>query len=71
MQRLMSLFIAEAKRQWQDRGYRFLRQWLYYQGPAEVQYRLDWLRAEGFAAGFPQRRAPGNRRCFFVPVTGN
>ena len=57
MQRLMSLFIAEAKRQWQDRGYRFLRQWLYHQGPAEVQYRLDWLRAEGFAAGFPQKNS--------------
>ena len=57
MQRLMSLFITEAKRQWQERGYRVMRQWLYQQGSAEVRYRLDWLRAEGFAAGFPQKNS--------------
>lgn len=58
MQRLMSLFIAEAgRRQWQERGYRFMRQWLYHHGPAEVQYRLDWLRTEGFAAGYSQKNS--------------
>ncbi|EHM51859.1 PcfJ domain-containing protein [Cardiobacterium valvarum] len=57
MQRLMTLFIAEAKRQWQEQGYRVMRQWLYQHGPEEVRYRLDWLRAEGFAAGFPQKNS--------------
>jgi len=58
IQQLYRLYFAHAANLWKENGYAVVREWVKDVDQKSIIHdMLDWLEAEGFAQGFPNKRA--------------
>lgn len=57
IQRLLRLFLAHSAKIWRDMGYNSVRLWLRDSPDSRISDMLDYLDAEGFEQGFPDKHS--------------
>ena len=57
IQQLLRLFLAHCAKLWKDKGYTEVRLWLRDNNQSSLSVMLDYLDAEGFEQGFPDKHS--------------
>lgn len=66
IQQLLRLFLTHCAKLWKEKGYKEVRLWLRDNNQSRLSIMLDYLDAEGFAQGFPDKHSTWSallRRC--------